>query len=43
MKPKKTQNEKILFAKYQKWLHSEEVIPQDVVNEYLTDLKKLKK
>lgn len=43
MIPKKTQNEKILFAKYQKWLHSEEVIPQDVVKEYLSDLKKLKK
>lgn len=43
MIPTKTLNEQILFLKYYKWLHSEEVIPQDVVNEYLIDLKKLKK
>lgn len=43
MKPKKTLNEQILFLKYYKWLHSDGLIPQDVVNDYLTDLKKLKK
>jgi hypothetical protein len=39
----KTPMEKILFIKYKKWLHSESIIPDDVIKEFKTDLIKLRK
>ena len=35
----KTPIEKILFIKYKKWLFSERIIPDSVVQEYKNDLK----
>lgn len=37
--PEKREVELFLFSKYRKWLHSEDPIPQDVIEDYLRDLK----
>ena len=39
----KTPTEKILFIKYKKWLYSDKLIPESVIDEYKNDLKKLRK
>jgi hypothetical protein len=39
----KTPTEKILFIKYKKWLYSDKLIPESVIQEYKNDLKKLRK
>jgi hypothetical protein len=39
----KTPMEKILFIKYKKWLHSDSIIPDDIIKEFKTDLIKLRK
>lgn len=42
MIPIKTKAEEMLFLKYYKWMHFDDVIPEVVVKDYLNDLKAFK-
>lgn len=42
MTPIKTKAEEMLFLKYYKWMHFDDVIPEVVVKDYLNDLKAFK-